>query len=271
MPSALTLTTGIRVFDDGPRTGGAGAASGERPATVLVHGIGTSHRYFSRLHRELASDGPVYSLDLPGFGGTLKPSFSPSVREMALMLAGSLDELGVSGAVLVGHSMGAQWVVELALLRPDLVSRVVVVGPVTDSKHRSLAAQSRALAVDILGEPPLTNAVVFVDYLRCGPVYFLAQSKPMVTYPIDERVASLTQPMLVLRGGNDPIASEDWCRRLVARAPTGCLVTVPGHRHVVQFTAPRAVAGAIRAFVAGRLAPPAEQRVSRHGMPMTRP
>ena len=262
MPSARTLTTGIRVFVGDTHASDAVAASGARPAIVLVHGIGTSHRYFSRLHHELESDGPVYSLDLPGFGGALKPSFSPTVREMALLLAGSLDELGVSGAVLIGHSMGAQWVVELALLRPDLVSRVVVVGPVTDSKHRSLAAQSRALAIDILGEPPLTNAVVFLDYLRCGPVYFLAQSKPMVTYPIDERVASLTQPMLVLRGGNDPIASEDWCRRLAARAPVGCLVTLPRNRHVVQFTAPRAVAGALRSFVAGELASSVHAAVS---------
>jgi len=262
MPSARTLTTGIRAFVGDTHASDAVAASGARPAIVLVHGIGTSHRYFSRLHHELESDGPVYSLDLPGFGGALKPSFSPTVREMALLLARSLDELALRDVVLVGHSMGAQWVVELALLRPDLASHVVLIGPVSDSKHRSLLAQSRALAVDILGEPPLTNAVVFLDYLRCGPAYFLAQSTPMLSYPIDERVASLTQPLLVLRGGNDPIASEDWCRRLVARAPIGCLVTVPHNRHVVQFTAPRAVAGALRSFVAGELASSVHAAVS---------
>ena len=49
-----------------------GAASGARPAIVMVHGIGTSHRYFSRLHRELESNGTVYPLDLPGFGGSPK-------------------------------------------------------------------------------------------------------------------------------------------------------------------------------------------------------
>lgn len=226
------------------------AASDASPTFVLVHGIGTSHRYFSRLHHELETDATVYSLDLPGFGGTPKPRFSPSVHEMALLVAHALDEVGVSDAILVGHSMGAQWVVELALLRPDLVTGVVIIGPVTDSRHRSLPAQSRALTTDILGEPPLTNAVVFLDYLRCGPAYFLAQSKPMLSYPIDERVASLTRPLLVLRGGNDPIADDDWCRRLAARAPIGCVVTVPGNRHVVHFTAPKAVAGAIRAFVA---------------------
>jgi pimeloyl-ACP methyl ester carboxylesterase len=250
MQSVEHVTSGIRVLG-GPTTPPESGRASDQPATiVLVHGIGTSHRYFARLHKELEADATVYSLDLPGFGGNLRPAFSPTVREMALLVASSLDELGVREAVLVGHSMGSQWVVELALLRPDLVSRVVIIGPVSDSEHRSLLAQFRALAVDVLGEPPLVNAVVFMDYLLCGPRYFLAQSKPMLSYPIDERVASLTRPLLVLRGGNDPIASEQWCRRLVARAPIGCLVTVPRNRHVVQFTAPKAVAGAVRAFIA---------------------
>ncbi|WP_374945548.1 alpha/beta fold hydrolase [Agreia sp.] len=248
-----TLTTGIRVFGGAARL----KASDSSRQFVLVHGIGTSHRYMSRLRTELELDSTVYSLDLPGFGGAAKPGFSPSVREMALIMAASLDELAVRDAVLVGHSMGAQWAVELALLRPDLVSRVVAIGPVTDVAHRTLLAQARALTVDILGEPPLTNAVVFIDYLRCGSRYYLAQSKPMLSYPIDERVASLAQPLLVMRGGNDPIAGDDWCRVLVSRAPNGCLVTVPRNRHVVQFTAPKAVAGAIRSFVAEELGRPA--------------
>lgn len=247
------MTSGIRVLGGDTRPSAPSAASGSRQTYVLVHGVGASHRYLARLHRELETDSLVYSLDLPGFGGLPKPSDSPSVNDMALRMARVLDVLGVRNAVLVGHSMGAQWVVELALIRPDLASRVVIIGPVADSAHRTLLAQSRALTVDILGEPPLTNATVFLDYLRCGPIYYLQQSKPMLSYPIDERVGSLAQPLLVMRGGNDPIAGDDWCRRLVARAPDGCLVTVPGKRHVVQFTAPKAVAGALRSFVGGEL------------------
>jgi pimeloyl-ACP methyl ester carboxylesterase len=249
MRSAGHDISGIRVLGGDTDPISEPNASGPRPTYVLVHGIGTSHRYFSRLHRELEAEATVYSIDLPGFGGMPKPGFSPTVHEMARLLATALDGLGVRDAVLVGHSMGAQWVVELGIVRPDLVSRVVTIGPVSDSRHRSLGGQSLALAVDILGEPPVTNAVVFLDYLRCGPIYYLAQCGPMLSYPIDERVASLTRPLLVIRGGNDPIAGDDWCRRLVSRAPLGCLVTVPRNRHVVQFTAPRAVAGAIRAFV----------------------
>lgn len=221
-----------------------------RGSYVLVHGLGTSHRYMARLHTELSRTADVYSIDLPGFGGLDKPTESPTVEEYARGIADVLDELGVSDAVLAGHSMGSQWVVELAVQRADLARAVVAIGPVTDDRRRTLIAQSFALARDIAGEPPLTNALVFADYLRCGTIWFLREARHMIDYRIDLRASLLTRPLLIVRGGNDPIATLEWSRRLRDSASDASLVIIPGHRHVVQFTSPRAVASAIRAFVA---------------------
>ena len=222
---------------------------------VLLHGIGTSHRYLSRLHEELARDAHVHSLDLPGFGGLPKPGSALSVRSIAAALARVLDHLGVTSAVLVGHSMGAQWVVELAASRPDLAAGVVLIGPVADDTHRTVFAQAAALVRDTIWEPPGANAVVLRDYLRCGPVWFLTQLRHMIAYPIEERVPEIHVPFLVMRGGNDPIAGTEWCRKLRSRAPDGSFVEVPGHRHVVQFSAAPTVASAIRAFITPALGP----------------
>ena len=230
----------------------------EHPVFILIHGIGTSHRYLSRLHEELARDAHVHSLDLPGFGGLPKPSSSLGVRSMAAALAGVLDHLGVTSAVLVGHSMGAQWVVELAAIRPDLAAGLVLIGPVADDAHRTVSAQAVALVWDIMGESPGANAVVALDYLRCGPVWFLKQLRHMIAYPIEERVPEILVPLLAIRGGNDPIAGTEWCRRLRERASNGSFVEVPGHRHVVQFTAAQAVASAIRTFTTRALTRPVQ-------------
>jgi pimeloyl-ACP methyl ester carboxylesterase len=221
----------------------------EAPSFVLIHGIGTSHRYLAELHRGLSAGADVHSIDMPGFGGVAKPGSNPDIRAMAGALSAVLDGLDVRRAVVVGHSMGVQWAVELAALRSDLVAAVVLIGPVTDSAHRSLLAQAVALGRDTLGETPVVNAIVFADYLRCGPRWFLKQSRYMIDYPIENRVRRLRMPVLVIRGGNDPIAGTDWCRRLTRAAELGRFVVVPGHRHVVQHTAPRAVASAIRAFL----------------------
>lgn len=214
---------------------------------VLVHGIGVSHRYFTGLHDELARRGEVHSVDLPGFGGLPKPEQAPSVPQMAAMLRVVLDRLGLGVVTLVGQSMGAEWVVALAALRPaEQTAGVVLIGPVVDEEHRTIVAQSRALALDILLEPLRANAVVLQDYLRCGPAWFLRESRHMVDYSIEDGVADLAMPVLVIRGGQDPIAGTAFCRRLRDRAPRGGMAVVPGHHHLVQFTAPRAVASAVR-------------------------
>lgn len=217
-----------------------------RPPVVLVHGIGMSHRYLSRLHDALTADGPVFSIDLPGYAGLPKPGRDVGVEEMARALGEVIRSLDVGAVVLVGHSMGAQWVTEVAVHAPELVSDLVLIGPVTDSEHRSLPAQMQALALDSLREPPVVNAIVFTDYLRCGVRWYLAQVRHMLTYPLEDRLSAVSMPVLIIRGSRDPIAGMAWCRRLRDRASASTLVLVPGQAHVAQHSAPAAVASAIR-------------------------
>ncbi len=217
------------------------------PTIVLVHGIGMSSRYFARLHDALLPHSRVISLDLPGFGGTPKPPKAVDVETMATALAEVVASLDAGPVVLVGHSMGTQWVVELGRQRPDLVSRVVVIGPVSDVAHRSATAQGRALAMDTLLEPPGTNWIVTTDYIRCGVPWYVAQLRPMLSYPIEERVRDLTMPLLIVRGERDPIASTRWCRLVRGNAPVASLVHIPRAPHNAQRFAPRAVAAAILA------------------------
>ncbi|MFE7846311.1 alpha/beta fold hydrolase [Microbacterium sp. NPDC057407] len=221
------------------------APASRHPAVVLVHGIGVSHRYLSRLHDELAASRTVVSVDLPGFGGLPKPSRDVDVETMAGALAQVLERLELGPVVLVGHSMGSQWVVEAAAQRPDLLRSVVAMGPVTDDRHRTVLRQTRALAMDTLLEPLAVNAIVLTDYLRCGIPWYLTQLRHMLAYPLEDRVAGLMVPLLIVRGGADPIAGLEWCRRLRDSAPRADLVQIPGQHHVAQHSAPRAVASAI--------------------------
>ncbi|WP_378144456.1 alpha/beta fold hydrolase [Cnuibacter sp. UC19_7] len=230
---------------------GAGEEAGSgSPEIVLVHGIGVSHRYYERLHARLARTARVASIDLPGFGGLPKPHWNPSIGDMAAALAEVLDRLEVRQAVLVGQSMGAQWVTELAVRRPDLASRVVLIGPVSDERHRTAFSQGIALLADILREPPHSNLTVLTDYVRCGPRWFGAQLQWMLSYRLEDAVAQLTMPLLLLRGARDPIAGLRWCRRLRSRARAARLVLVPKAPHNAQTTAPVAVASAVLDFVA---------------------
>ena len=225
-------------------------AFANRAATVvLIHGIGMSHRYLSRLHDHLAADGPVVSIDLPGYAGLPKPGRDVGVEAMAHALSQVIESLEVGAVVLVGQSMGTQWVTDVAVQSPEVVSHLVLIGPVADEDHRTVMAQMRALTVDSLREPIDVNAIVFTDYLRCGVPWYLAQLRHMIAYRPEERLPLVPAPVLIIRGGRDPIAGLEWCRQLRDLASAATLVLIPGRAHNAQHSSPAAVASAIRAHI----------------------
>ncbi|MET9133805.1 alpha/beta fold hydrolase [Streptomyces antibioticus] len=102
---------------------------GAEPARVYVHGLGAASAVYHAhvaARPELTGRRSLF-VDLPGHGISDRPEdFGYTLEEHADALAAALDAAGVSGAELVGHSMGGSVAVVLAHRRPDLVSRLVL-------------------------------------------------------------------------------------------------------------------------------------------------
>ncbi|MDC7120218.1 alpha/beta hydrolase [Cellulomonas fimi] len=217
---------------------------------VLVHGIGASARYFRPLARSLArppagapgSGGLVLVPDLPGFGRSPRADHAPTIAKLADGLVEQLAARGVDRAVLVGHSMGAQVVTEVARRHPAVAERVVLLGPVVESDARSAVAQAVRLVRDTPHEPLRANAIVFSDYARAGVRWYARQLPHMLGFPTETAVAAVRCPVLVVRGEQDRVASDGWVERLARIAPDGRAVVVPGAAHVVQYSHPDVVA-----------------------------
>jgi pimeloyl-ACP methyl ester carboxylesterase len=222
---------------------------GGGPSFMLVHGIGVSHRYLARLHNALAISADTYSIDLPGFGSMPKPKRQLTVAEYASFIRAVLADLGITeNCVIIGHSMGAQFGAEAAIQAPEQFSHVVLMGPVVDPQRRNILKQAWDLLRDGVGsESWSSNWIVFTDYLRCGPRWYLKELPVMVDYPMEDRVAEVALPVLVVRGERDPVAKGDWARRLAAQA-NAPLAEIPGCGHVVQHLATEKVAEVIRTF-----------------------
>lgn len=232
----------------------APASSVRRPSAtrvfVLVHGLGMSHRYFDVLQPVLGRHGDVLVADLPGFGGLPTPEHAMSVEDGAAALGRALDSHRITTCVLIGQSMGAQFVTELARRRPALVSHVVLIGPVTDTSHPSALRQLLALLTDALLEKPSTNKLVASSYAQCGIPWLRTEFGPMLAYPLDDRLADLVQPALIVRGSRDVISNQAWCRKLASRARRGRLVSIDGSPHAVDRNAAPQVTDAILEHVA---------------------
>lgn len=101
---------------------------GRGPAVVLVHGLAASMYSWRQTIDPLVQAGyRVVAYDNRGFGFSDKPATGYSNAAYVHLLFGLLDSLGVSDAVLVGHSMGGAIVADAALARPERVRGLVLV------------------------------------------------------------------------------------------------------------------------------------------------
>lgn len=222
----------VSVADTGP---------GSDPV-VLVHGLGVSRRYFGPLQRVLAADRRVVAPDLPGFGRSPAPGAALSIEEHATVLEELLVRRGIERPVLIGHSLGAQVVTEVAARNPGLAARIVLIGPVVEPGTRSAVRQAWRLVRDTRFETVSTNAIMMTDWLRCGLPQYLATVPSMIAYRLEDRLAGVTAPVVLVRGEHDPVAPIDYLERLALRVAQADVVEVPHEGHVVMYRSPERVA-----------------------------
>ena len=201
---------------------------------VLIPGIGVSSTYFERLAPILNEFGPVYALDLPGFGGVPHPGRALTIAEYADLVGRVVDELGLVDPVVVGHSMGSQIAVDLAARRPGL-STVVLIGPVVNPAERRVVIQARRFLQAAWHEPAKVKVLAVSAYLFCGFKWFSRILPQMMTYRIEDRLPRVRARTLVIRGEHDSVAPREWVERVGDLLPASRLWEIPGAAHSVMY------------------------------------
>ncbi len=100
---------------------------GVGPPVVLLHGWGGTLDSMRPLSHCLRRSFQVVALDLPGFGQSTLPGATWSDHDYAQCVAGFLSALGCPRAHVVGHSFGGRVGICLAVDRPAVVDRLVLI------------------------------------------------------------------------------------------------------------------------------------------------
>jgi 2-hydroxy-6-oxonona-2,4-dienedioate hydrolase len=224
------------------------SALGARPL-LLLHGVGATSRYFGPLLRALDGRAPAVAVELPGVGSSSSPHRPQDIAEQADLVARWLRATGRCPAAVVGNSMGAQTAVELAVRHPDLAERLVLIGPTVDAEARRPLRQIGRLLVDATVERPQLIALTLTDSFLTDRTTVLRYFQAMLAHRIEERIPLVSVPVLVVRGELDPVVPRRWARRLVALAPLGTSVEVPGGGHACHYGRPGLVAGLLLATI----------------------
>jgi 2-succinyl-6-hydroxy-2,4-cyclohexadiene-1-carboxylate synthase len=235
---------------------------------VLAHGFTQTARSWTTFQRLLDSRLPgatTIAVDLPGHGDAEAPA--------DLDLWASADLLADRGGrgVYVGYSMGGRVALHTALVRPEVVERLVLIGATAgiddpDERAARRAADERlADHIEAVGVPTfidewlanplfagLTDATAQrADRLRNTPAGLAASLRATGTgtqAPLWDRLGEIGCPVLVLVGEHDA-KFTDLGRPLVDGLPRAELVVVPGAGHSVHLEQPDATADAIAAWL----------------------
>jgi pimeloyl-ACP methyl ester carboxylesterase len=153
--------------------------------------------------------------------------------------------------LVLGHSIGCQVAVELAVQSPSRVGSLVLLGPTMDPGAPRMRDQLGRLVRDIVREPLGLNLVESRDYLRMGPLRILTTARLALADPFESKLGRVQQPTLVLRGERDPIVSERWAKRIVELLPSARYGVIGGAAHAAHWGAADEVTRVVEEFQHG--------------------
>ncbi|KAA0110686.1 alpha/beta fold hydrolase [Mycolicibacterium sp. P1-5] len=133
---------------------------GHGEVILLLHGMAGSSQTWRSVVRPLSRKYRVIAPDLLGHGHSAKPRSDYSLGAFAVWLRDLLDELGVTQATIVGHSLGGGVAMQFLYQHPDYCHRLILVnsgglGPDVGWTLRLLSAPGAELIMPIIAPPPV--------------------------------------------------------------------------------------------------------------------
>ena len=119
--------------------------AGSGPAILLIHGVGDNSTTWQTVHSKLAQRFTVIAPDLLGHGESDKPRADYSLAAFANGMRDLLAVLDIDRVTVVGHSLGGGIAMQFAYQYPQLVERIVLVGPGGVTTDVSVALRLAAL------------------------------------------------------------------------------------------------------------------------------
>lgn len=129
---------------------------GSGPPLLLVHGYGGCAATWQPFDSTFSTAYQLIIPDLPGHGGSPRPSGHYTSRYAAAELIRLLDSQGMSHVRAVGISAGGLALIHAMILRPDLFDRVILVGASYTFPPEARAVLRHTLSLDSVPPPVRT-------------------------------------------------------------------------------------------------------------------
>jgi 2-succinyl-6-hydroxy-2,4-cyclohexadiene-1-carboxylate synthase len=232
---------------------------------VLLHGFTQTSNCWGPLAEDLATDHELVLVDAPGHGDSDEVHAD---LETSALLSGAIG----GPATYLGYSMGGRTALHLALARPDLVERLILIGATggLDDEHERagrrdadelLADRVEAIGVDEFVDEwlrqPLFSALaeeVAHRSERCtntaeGLARSLRTCGTGTQRPLWSELNQLEMPVIVLAGASDAKFSELGARLCASIGANATFAAVPESGHSAHLENPTGTAVLIRGWL----------------------
>lgn len=236
---------------------------GEGPTIGYVHGMVCAPGRLPFVAKLVGRGRHVVAPSLPGYSATSPSSGIRNVHDWVFALSEIVDRSGLAGCPLVASSTGAMLALELAAVRPEAFSSLILIAPlglwrddnpITDPFSTTLSGQ-RAL---LTNDPAVTAS--FFDDATDGPTvdsmiqrYTGRTATASLVWPIPEfglaeRIHRVSCPVTLVWGSDDRIIDPSYAD-LFAESLSDCRAThvVTGAGHHAEWDDPVAVAAIVDA------------------------
>jgi 2-hydroxy-6-oxo-6-(2'-aminophenyl)hexa-2,4-dienoate hydrolase len=250
--------------------------AGEGPPLVLVHGGGAgadSYGNWIDCFPILAQHFRVIAPDMIGFGKTDKPSPDIYLYDQPgrnRHLAGFLDAMNLSGVAIVGNSMGGATAIGVALDRPELLSKIVLMGsaglPIPERPSPQLmhnlqydfTFEGMRRVIGGLTAPGYQPTDAMVRYRfdlvddpasKAALAAINAETRKGTLNYAEERIATIEHPVLVVNGKEDGVSILPRAYRFLELLPNSWGYIVPHCGHWAMIEATEDFCGAVLRFL----------------------
>jgi len=248
---------------------------GGGPAVVLLHAFPLARSMWRPQAEALQGEYRVIAPDLRGFGGSRGFADAPSVETMADDVAALLDELKVTGPVVLGGlSMGGYVALAFACRHPARLRGLVLADTKADpddaegraNRDRLIAfAQNntaravidqmlpKLLGAETTARRPEVAEEVRAIASRQTAAGIVGALKALRDRPdANPGLGAIAAPTLVLVGRDDMLTPPAKSEEMASRIPNARLVVIDGAGHLSNLEQPAAFNAALRSFLQSR-------------------
>lgn len=265
---------------------------GSGPPIILCDGLGCAGYIWKYLKKALQDRHQLISWNYRGHGHSARPAHPEALGISALRadLAAVMDSYGLDKAILFGHSMGVQVILEFALHLPHRTRALVPIcgsyGRPLDTLHghgrvgklfpllrhvmlnypgqgqglwrrilQSKVAYAFASRFEVNGKlVAVADFQPYFEHLSAMDVgIFVQLLDRLQEHTVEPRLHEITAPTLVVGGERDTFTPGWLSKRMSQLIPNSELMIVPGGTHITPIEIPELVALRIERFLERRV------------------